>query len=346
MFTQNHLSLRLVRLKAADTWDEHGSVLCFVFPIGGTGKFVSDRVSQRLAPGEVLVFDGEVGGKLCAPERGEFSFRCFSACMEHLYPLFATAEISVLQDVLAQLKPLKLHPASSPVAKECQHYLKDVSPQFNLDHRSQVLRLAAMILAPEFNTVRTRRSGFVRVEDHMVQVFERLSTAELLHMSVGELADKFGCSRRHLNRLFHQYFGVSVATLRMEMRLSKAVSLLRDPDSKVIRVAEDCGFNHLGLFNSCFKRRFGVSPGQWRKRAQPGKTDGGEMLGGEAICPMRINGLCPWDGRSEGMTGLGHSTGTAKGAGGVKQELAARVEMDLRAIRQTGSGASSLQVAS
>jgi hypothetical protein len=30
-------------------------------------------------------------------------------------------------------------------------------------------------------------------------------------------------------------------------------------------VAEQCGFNHLGLFNTCFKRRFGTSPSQWRK---------------------------------------------------------------------------------
>ena len=105
----------------------------------------------------------------------------------------------------------------------------------------------------------------------MLQVFERLSSQELLSSSVGQLAEKFSCSRRHLNRLFHQHFGFSVAALRMEMRLVKAVSLLRDPNIKVINVAEQCGFNHLGLFNTCFKRRFGQTPGQWRKTASPAK---------------------------------------------------------------------------
>jgi hypothetical protein len=75
-----------------------------------------------------------------------------------------------------------------------------------------------------------------------------------------------------LNRLFHEFFGFSVAALRMEMRLLKAVSLLRDPNIKVINVAEQCGFNHLGLFNTCFKRRFGQTPGQWRKAASPAKV--------------------------------------------------------------------------
>src|SRR5207249_2343477 len=119
-----------------------------------------------------------------------------------------------------------------------------------------------------------QRTGFIRMEEHMVQVFERLSSPELLTLSVGELAAKFSCSRRHLNRLFHQHFGMSVATLRMEMRMLKAVSLLRDRDIKVINVAEQCGFNHLGLFNTCFKRRFGNTPGQWRKNRQENESAG------------------------------------------------------------------------
>ena len=130
----------------------------------------------------------------------------------------------------------------------------------------------------------------------MIQVFEKLSTDEILSLSVGELADKFGCSRRHLNRLFHQHFGFSVAALRMEMRLLKAVSLLRDPDAKVINVADACGFNHLGLFNTCFKRRFGASPGQYRKMKVPAATHPAVGSGSEASCPLHVNGLCPWAG--------------------------------------------------
>jgi transcriptional regulator GlxA family with amidase domain len=84
-------------------------------------------------------------------------------------------------------------------------------------------------------------------------VFENLSVDEMVNLSVPELAQTFGCSRRHLNRLFQHHFGISVACLRMEMRLMKAASLLRDTGAKVINVAEQCGFNHLGLFNICFR---------------------------------------------------------------------------------------------
>src|SRR5208337_3036484 len=105
---------------------------------------------------------------------------------------------------------------------------------------------------------------------------------------------KFKCSRRHLNRLFHQYFGYSVASLRMEMRLLKAMSLLRDPDLKIIDAAEQCGFNHLGLFNACFKKRFGSTPGQWRKQSSNGENPASDVDVGHPSCPMHATGLCPW----------------------------------------------------
>ena len=100
----------------------------------------------------------------------------------------------------------------------------------------------------------------------MEKVFESLSQDDFLNLSVPELASRFGCSRRHLTRLFHRYFGSSIGEFRTELRLIKVACLLRNPNLKIINVAEQCGFNHLGHFNALFKRRFGVSPGRWRKQ--------------------------------------------------------------------------------
>jgi len=62
--------------------------------------------------------------------------------------------------------------------------------------------------------MQSQRVGFI-------QAFERLTSQELLTLSVGDLAQKFSCTRRHLNRLFHRYFGFSVAALRMENALAE-----------------------------------------------------------------------------------------------------------------------------
>ena len=204
--------------------------------------------------------------------KGEFLFWIFSVCFENLLPLFASNEIGMLHNITESFQAAKFYPASSSLATECQRLLGAVPAQFNLDHRGQLIRIAASILSVEFKECQSQRSGYERTEDHMVQIFEKLSASELINLSVGELADRFNCSRRHLNRLFHKHFRVSVSALRMEMRLLKAVSLLRDSNVKIINVAEQCGFNHLGLFNTCFKRRFGASPGQWRESNAQGNN--------------------------------------------------------------------------
>ncbi|HEY6169550.1 MAG TPA: helix-turn-helix domain-containing protein, partial [Verrucomicrobiae bacterium] len=87
---------------------------------------------------------------------------------------------------------------------------------------------------------------------------------ELLAAPVADLARACGCSVRHFNRLFRQRFGSSFHTHQRELRLQRARQLLRESDSKITEVALDSGFRHTGLFNTFFKRRFGVTPSAWR----------------------------------------------------------------------------------
>jgi len=298
MTTHDFLSLRLIRLKSLERWSSEGDGLSFIFPKGGLGKFERNSIVQPLAPGDVLVIDSAAVGNLSVAKDEEFVFRCFSICSEHLFPLLATKEISLLQSVTAGFSTNRHYSATNPVAVECHALLGEVSPQFNFTHRSQLLRIVAAIMSLEFKNARPQETGFIRIEEHLSQTLEKLSVADILHLPVATLAERFGCSQRHLNRLFHQHFGLSVGALRMEMRLLKAVCLLRDPNTKVIHVAEQCGFNHLGLFNVCFKRRFGVSPGQWRKFPSDTKAATDNNLKGDAHCSMRSMGLCPWIGVS------------------------------------------------
>jgi AraC-like DNA-binding protein len=317
----DHLALRLVRLKASDQWASPEGAIAFVFSKAGVGAYTSRTVTHRIGPGDILILSGATEGKLSADGKGDFLFRHFSFTLEHLFPLFESAAISLLNHVIENLKSVRIHAGNSALAMACQGHLEAVSPQFNLEHRGQLLRIAAAILSVEFENAQHQRGGFGRPGDHMLQAFEKLSSAELLSLSVGELATKFNCGRRHLNRLFHEHFGVSVAALRMEMRLLKAVSLLRDAEIKVINVAEQCGFNHLGLFNTCFKRRFGTSPGAWRKSQLQGEAPVPGIIAGAQSCPLQNKGICPWTGWTSASP---HAKGAAVAASASRTEAPAK----------------------
>lgn len=315
----DYLSLQSIRLKSAEEFAPHPDGLTLVLVKNGIGKCSGRATTHRLNPGEILIVNGAAGIKLGIYDKGEFQFWTFSFNFENLMPLFSGNEISLLHNLTDSFKNPRIHPANSPLAAECMQLVTAVPDQVNLNHRGHLIRIAAAVLSADFKEAQTQRSGFVSAEDHMVQVFQRLSPSEFISLSVGELAEKFSCSRRHLNRLFHQHFGVSVASLRMEMRLLKAMSLLRDPEAKIINVAEQCGFNHLGLFNTCFKRRFGASPGHWRKaatqisQASPAKTST------HVACPLHANGLCLWSSKVESLAA---STGLESGRGGREMLIA------------------------
>jgi AraC-like DNA-binding protein len=302
--SNDYLTLKPCRLKGAEVLELNGRGLLFVILKGGAGACHAGPSPQRLASGDVLVMDIASPCKIGAWDAGELDFCFFMAEFEHLFPLFSGREICMLHNVAEGFKTGRIYSGSSPLAKECVRLVAEAPVQFNLDHRSHVLRIVSAILTSEFKALQPKLADFVPMRDHVLQVFERLQTNEILSLSVGELAKKFNCSRRHLNRLFHQHFGLSVAALRMEMRLLKAVSLLVDPDAKIIYVAQKCGFNHLGLFNTCFKKRFGTSPSQWRKIVTQANSLPAEAEA--SSCPFQSQGLCvPSDKDNGGRNGPG-----------------------------------------
>src|SRR4030095_15291938 len=90
------------------------------------------------------------------------------------------------------------------------------------------------------------------------EIIAAAPAAEIQDLSVTELALRCGCSERHVNRLFRAHFGFSLRARQTEVRLQKAQKLLLESDRKVLYVAIESGFHHLGLFNALFKKHFGM----------------------------------------------------------------------------------------
>jgi AraC-like DNA-binding protein len=76
---------------------------------------------------------------------------------------------------------------------------------------------------------------------------------------------KLKLSPRHLQALLAES-GASSTERVMELRLQKARTLLGQAGNqhKISDIAFQAGFNEVSYFNRCFRRRFGVSPTQYR----------------------------------------------------------------------------------
>lgn len=296
MSIHSHLKLHLIRLAPLQSWNVPCEELVFVFPRAGLGDYCGTvagaNTTQPLASGDVLLLHTDSPGKVRAAGGVELVFCVFSLCIDHLVNLLMPDEVALVQPLMKSLRQPRLYASNSASALAWHRLIHDIAPRGDLEHRGRLFHLASAILSKEFDKLRPSLSRYERAGDHVTQLFEQLSLDEILNRSVKELARQFGCSQRHLNRLFNAHFGVSVGALRMEMRLLKAASLLRNGMLKILDVADQCGFNHLGLFNSCFRRRFGVSPGQWRRDVS---LEGGfarSLVSAAPKCRLRESGLC------------------------------------------------------
>jgi len=83
-------------------------------------------------------------------------------------------------------------------------------------------------------------------------------------LSLIEIADHVGLSRRQIERLFRQEMGRSPARYYLEIRLDRARHLLVQSSLPVVEVAVACGFVSASHFSKCYRELYARSPQQER----------------------------------------------------------------------------------
>ena len=81
-----------------------------------------------------------------------------------------------------------------------------------------------------------------------------------------ELAEYLGLSAPYLSRWICANFGVSFKELLMEERFSVARDLLRTTDTPIGDIIVHVGYENSSYFHKEFKKRFGTTPGKYRKQ--------------------------------------------------------------------------------
>ncbi|MCP4789962.1 MAG: helix-turn-helix domain-containing protein [Gammaproteobacteria bacterium] len=84
-------------------------------------------------------------------------------------------------------------------------------------------------------------------------------------LSICELADLMGFSRRHLERQFAACLDSSPSKAYMEIRLRYAHNLIANTHFKICQISRLCGFGSSTSFSCLFKQKFSISPSQVRK---------------------------------------------------------------------------------
>ena len=84
-------------------------------------------------------------------------------------------------------------------------------------------------------------------------------------VTLEKLADRFFYSKTHVCRLFLQNTGKTFNQTLMQMRINHACVFLKNTEMSVEDIARSVGYDSVEYFQRLFKKRMGITPGEFRR---------------------------------------------------------------------------------
>lgn len=89
-----------------------------------------------------------------------------------------------------------------------------------------------------------------------------------ISLRVRDIATYIGIDRTYLYRIFDECLHTSVQDFIQQFRLDKAKGLLKYSNTSIGEIALNCGFENQSYFSTVFKKRYQLTPLQYRKKEQ------------------------------------------------------------------------------
>lgn len=264
--SDQHLVLKEITLRPSGEWRPQGNIWIVARVAAGFGYWLNDGTARELNIGDGFVVGGNACGLLRSSQLGSLKLQFFSVQPQYLNGLISVAEWQHLE--VASVNPMKrfsIFSATEPVAERFLQII-DQRHKHSLWQRCAMLQIWSVALQDLISAPVTNATDGNKHIDRIKKLIGNMTEAELADASLTDLAGQVNCCTRQFSRLFRKEFGVTFHSRQIELRLQRAQQLLEDSNTMVKNIASASGYQHLGLFNSMFKKRFGVTPSQWRQQ--------------------------------------------------------------------------------
>ena len=106
--------------------------------------------------------------------------------------------------------------------------------------------------------------------DKIKVVLKYIENNYMNRISIADIAATVDFSESHFMRYFKETMGTSFVDYLRDYRLTMASRLLTTSDSAILDIASETGFDNLSYFNRVFKKKYGMTPRQFRSESFPG----------------------------------------------------------------------------
>lgn len=104
--------------------------------------------------------------------------------------------------------------------------------------------------------------------DSMFQTFVNYMNLHCQNVTLNILAYQFGYSERQVIRILKKQSGKGFSELLQEIRMNRAIQLLKNPAVSISQIANTIGYANVSYFHNVFLKTFTFTPEDFRKRLQ------------------------------------------------------------------------------
>ena len=127
-------------------------------------------------------------------------------------------------------------------------------------------------LVQSSSTRRERQSGPIR-DFYIQEAVTFIQQNYQRDITVEEIAGTCKLNRSYFSKLFREVIGCTPQEFIIRLRLTKAAEQMRTTGDPVGVIARRCGYPNQLHFSQAFKKRYGLSPREWRKENKPAKKE-------------------------------------------------------------------------
>lgn len=232
--------------------------------LSGSGEhFVNGKAFSLTRGSLIFIRDFDLHDYICTDERIEFINLAFSK--ETLSDMFLYLGDGIEREKLLNAEfPPQIRLTEAETKKLHMEFAK--LNTFDASDKSSMKTEMRFLLAKIFVTYFRQFSHTdSKTPFWLESALEKMRAPKNFIVGKERFFELCGRTREHATRSLKAYYGVTPSDYINDLRLCYAANLLLSSNLSATDICYECGFKNLSWFYSEFERKFGVSPGKYKR---------------------------------------------------------------------------------
>ena len=240
----------------------------FVFVERGSLLNVSEGRTVKLVKNDIVIMRPECAHKIMFDKKANYLFFNLEINSEFLEKLLLTIENTDINSAIPD-KITYLHCSDDEGFELMQ--LVNFATKYPIGSKNRQFYLKLLVLSLLTKCVVNVQS---RLNDTAIDspvintMITELNKSENFLFSTNQICQKLNYSQEYVIRLFKSANLDTPNKIFLKNKLNYACTYLKTSSLKIVDIAEMCGIYTVSYFNKAFKKEFGVSPSQYRKKSK------------------------------------------------------------------------------